>query len=271
MRRYALFLVAAASALALAAAAPPAAPLELHVCCGCGDDAASGASRNTALDTLRRAQDHLVSLRSASGMGAATVFLSGTCAPPRSFGPDDGGRDEASRVTFRNYPGEAPAIVTGGVPVPSSALQPITGPAYILEQINATALPFVRQIDLAALNITDFGTPRCHPYMGGEASILPGNLVSAALELFLYGDVTVGGDLSPLTLARWPNRDHLPKQWSSGNVDNYTIFVDGLTAPRVAAWARQLREDPHSIITHYLGGLGWDGEEAATVCGGVGF
>jgi hypothetical protein len=70
----------------------------------------------------------------------------------------------------------------------------------------------------------------------------------------------IGGDLSPLTLARYPNRDHEPKQWSSGNIDGYTIFVDALTAPRVAAWARQLREDPHSIITHYLGGLGWDGE-----------
>jgi hypothetical protein len=123
--------------------------------------------------------------------------------------------------------------------------------------LTAAALPYIRQIDLVnTLKVTDFGVPQCHPYMGGEASILPGNLVSAALELFLYGDATIGGDLSPLTLARWPNRDHDPKQWASGGVNNYTITVDALTAPRIAAWARQLREDPHSIISHYLGGYG---------------
>lgn len=234
-------------------------PLELHVCCGCGDDSAAGKTRAAPLNTLIGAQDRLLGLRATAGMrGSATVFIEGTCAPPRPFGPDDGGSDNESRVTYRGYVGEAPAVISGGIPVPASALQPVTGPDYILEQINATALPFIRQIDLAALNVTDLGTPLCHPYMGGEASILPGNLVSAALELFLYGDVTSGGDLSPLALARWPNRDHAPKQWSSGSVSDYTIFVDLLTAPRIAAWARQLREDPHSIITHYLGGLGWD-------------
>ena len=244
----------------IAAAVQSVSTLELHVCCGCGDDAAGGTTRAAPLNSLLAAQDRLVELRAAaSGMrGGAVVFLSGTCAPPRAFGPEDGGVDEASRVTYASYPGEAPAVVSGGVPVPASALEPVTGPAYILEQINATALPFIRQIDLAALNVSDLGTPRCHPYMGGEASILPGNLVGAALELFLYGDTTIDGDLSPLTLARWPNRDHLPKQWASGNVDGYTIFVDPLTAPRIGAWARQLREDPHSIISHYLGGYGWN-------------
>lgn len=248
-----------AAALASAVSAPM--PITLHVCCGCGDDTSSGTLRSAPLNSLHAAQDHLLAIRSMSTglLGGTTVFIAGTCEPPRTFGLADGGHDENTRVTFQSYPGEAPAVVTGGIPVPPSALQPVTGPANILEQINATALPFIRQIDLAALGVTDLGTPRCHPYMGGEASILPGNLVGAALELFLYGDSTAGGDLSPLTLARWPNRDHLPKQWSSGNTNGYTIFVDGLTGPRVATWARQLREDPHSIITHYLGGLGWDG------------
>lgn len=251
---------ACAPLLLAAAAASASASTVLHVCCGCGSDAAAGTSRVEALNSILAAQDRLVALRSAGNGQGATVFLSGTCTPPRTFGPADGGRDETSRVTYTSYPGEAPAVVSGGVQVNASALQPVTGPAYIIEQINATALPYVRQLDLAAINVTDLGTPLCHPYMGGEASILPGNLVSAALELFLYGDVTTGGDLSPLALARWPNRDHVPKQWSSGNINGYTIFVDALTAPRTAAWARQLREDPHSIITHYLGGLGWDGQ-----------
>lgn len=74
--------------------------------------------------------------------------------------------------------------------------------------------------------------------------------------VFLYGDTTAGGDLSPLTLARWPNQDHVPKEWASGSVDGYTIYVDSVTAQRVAAWSQQLQYDPHSILAHYLGGYG---------------
>jgi hypothetical protein len=119
---------------------------QLHVCCGCGDDSAVGTTRATPLNSLGGAQDRLAALRAAAigDLGISTVFMSGTCAPQRVFGPFDGGIDEASHVTYQGYPGEAPAVVTGGAPVAASALQPVTGPAYIIEQINATALPFIR-------------------------------------------------------------------------------------------------------------------------------
>jgi hypothetical protein len=115
-------------------------PVELHVCCGCGDDSAKGSSRDLPLNTLVAAQDRLISLRptTSRSRGGAIVFVSGTCSPPRQFGPLDGGSDEASRVTYRGYPGEAPAVVSGGLPVPATALQPVTGPDYIIEQINAS-------------------------------------------------------------------------------------------------------------------------------------
>jgi len=234
----------------------PAAAAELHVCCGCGSDASRTPSlRATPLGSLAGALAH-ARLRDASR--PLTVFVAGACAPPRrALTAADGGASEAARVTLRSYPGEAPGVISGGVPLPPAALSPVTDPA-VAAQIQPSALPFVRQVDLAALGVTDLGVPQCHPYMGGEASILPGNLVSAALELHVYGDDTIGGDLSPLTLARFPNRDHLPKAWSGGNTSGYTIDVDAATAARLPAWARQLREDPASIFSHYLGGLGWD-------------
>ena len=246
-----------ATALALRAAAPSPLPAELHVCCGCGSDAsATPHLRATPLDSLAAAQS-LVQLRRRRDV-PLTVYLAGRCAPPRRvFTAADGGDGEATRVVYRSYEGEDPAVISGGVPLPADALQAVTDPA-IVAQISPAALPFVRQVDLAALGVADLGSPQCHAYMGGEASILPGNLVSAALEVMMFGDPTIGGDLSPLTLARWPNRDRLPKQWANGTVDGYTISVDCATAERLAPWAQQLREDPGSIFVHYLGGLGWD-------------
>jgi hypothetical protein len=233
----------------------------VHVCCGCAsanDDGNTGATRARPLNTLRAAQDIVRDRDRAERLSSsATVFVEGTCAPPRRFTAADGGSGPEAVVTYRSYPGAPPGIISGGVPLPASALSPVTDPA-IVAQINATALPFLRQLSLATLGITNYGTPSCHAYMGGEASILPGNLVSAGLELFLFGDPTVAGDLSPLTLARYPNRDHVPKQWAGGKVKNMTILADAATIPRLGSWAAQLSNDPSSMYVHYLGGEGWD-------------
>ena len=90
------------------------------------------------------------------------------------------------------------------------------------------------------------------------ASILPGNLVPSGLEFFAPGGAFTGGDFAPLALARFPNRDAPPKQWSGGTVEGYVITPDATTAARLPLWARQLREDPGSVYAHYLGGLEWD-------------
>jgi hypothetical protein len=107
--------------------------------------------------------------------------------------------------------------------------------AAVAAQIQPAALPFVQQLDLAAHGLAAAaGSLQCHPYMGGEASILPGNLVSAGMEAFAFGDPhNAGGDASPLTLARWPARSRGPPQWAGGDVDGYRIAVDAETAPRL--------------------------------------
>lgn len=134
--------------LAISSVTAVPAAVELHVCCGCGDDSEQrGYARTSPLNTLRAAQDRVVALRTAAkgASGSINVYTTGVCEPPRTFGPEDGGVDEESRVVYRGYPGESPTIVTGGVPVPASALQPVTGPDYVINQINQTALPFIRK------------------------------------------------------------------------------------------------------------------------------
>ena len=140
--------------------------------------------------------------------------------------------------------------------MPASWLANVTD-ANILGQLPSDAArAAVRQLDLRAHGgaIPDAGLLVCKPYMGGEASILPGNLMPSGLEFFAPGGAATGGDLAPLTLARFPNRDTPPKSWSGGSVSGYTIFPDAVTAARLPLWAQQLREDPGSVFAHYLGG-----------------
>ena len=266
MPRLALLCGLAAAAAAAAAAAQPQ-PLDLHVCCGCGADGGGrGRTRALALDTLEGARR----LWRAAPRGPPTrVFVSGTCRGGLALGADDGGASEDARVTITSYPGEEPGVISGGVPLLASALAVVTD-AGVIAQMAPGAAPYIRQVDLAALGLADLGTPSCHPYMGGEASILPGNLVKAGLEVFMLGDPTVGGDLSPLTLARYPNKDTLPQHWAGGNVSGYVIDTDAATTPRLARWAQQLAEDPGSLFVHYIGGLEWDDHVNAVSAVGAG-
>ena len=229
----------------------------LHVCCGCGNDAFTGLSRSESLNSLLEAQTRLRQQKAAQDV-TTTVYIAGTCT--RSglvFTKEDGGVSEESRVTYTSYEDSPPGIISGGVPLLASSLAPVTD-ASILAQIPLAARQFVMQVDLVSLGIEDTGSPSCHPYMGGEASILPGNLVKAGMELFLYGDATINGDLSPLTLARYPNKDVLPDQWAGGPINGYTISTDASTTPHLPLWAQQIAQDPNSVYVHYLGGLKWD-------------
>jgi len=235
---------------------------DLHVCCGCGSDLSSGHSRKEALNTLLEVKQRLRYLKATSQFEIGvptTVFVSGTCSQTSAliFEQEDGGVSEFTRTIYTSYPGEAPGVITGGIPLLASSLSHVTD-AGILAQIPSNARQNVLQVDLAALGITDTGSPACHPYMGGEASILPGNLVKAGMELFMYGDPTINGDLSPLTLARYPNKDKLPEHWSSGSINGYTISTDAETTTHLPLWSQQLVQDPDSVYIHYLGGLEWD-------------
>lgn len=236
-----------------------------HLDCDAGVDTASGADAHAPVRTVGRVQSLIRSLRAADAAASiparrVTVLMRGTCGAAR-FTAADGGASEESRVTYAAAPDAvAPPVLSGGVPVPASWLSPVTD-ASILEQLPSDAArSAVLQLALGAHGnaIPDAGTLVCKPYMGGEASILPGNLMPSGLEFFAAGSPATGGDFAPLTLARYPNRDAPPKSWSSGTINNYTITPDGATAARLPLWSRQLLEDPDSIFAHYLGGLEWD-------------
>ena len=245
---------------ALLAATAYGAEHVLHVCCGCAgaSDAASGAAPSSPLATIPAAQQRVRGLLpslSPSAGDAITVLLAGACGPPAPFTALDSA--PGVRVTFRSLSRAAPAALSGGLPLLASQFAPVTDPA-ILAQLPEGARASVRQLSLAAAGVTDAGALVCRPYMGGEASILPGNLMPSGAELFVLGDPSVGaGSFSPLTLARYPNRATPPKQWAGGTVDNYTITVDAATAGHVARWGQQLREDPGSVFVHVLCGYGW--------------
>jgi hypothetical protein len=218
----------------------------LHLDCDGGSDLFDGSSAAAAVRTLPRAQ----ALVRGRASGPATVLVRGTCGAAR-FTAADGGRDEGSRVTYAAAPG-ARAAISGGTTVFASWLAPVTDPAVLAQLPTDAARAAVRVLDLAAHGglIPDAGTLVCKPYMGGEASILPGNLVPSGLEFFAAGDPTTGGGFSPLALARFPNRAAAPQQWSHGTVNGYVISPDAATAARLPLWAQQMREDPGSVYTH---------------------
>ena len=230
--------------------------VQYHVCCNCGNDLLSGLTRKEALNTVFEAQTRL-RLEQSKRTSTSTVFISGTCSEALVFTKEDGGESESTRITYSSYPNDTPGIITGGIPLFASSLVPVTD-SNIIKQIPTVAVGHVMQIDLSALGLSDLGYPTCHPYMGGEASILPGNLVKSGLELFMYGDPTINNDLSPLILARYPNKDTLPQHWSGGNVTGYTISPDTATISHLPLWSQQLAEDPNSVFVHYIGGLEWD-------------
>lgn len=234
--------------------------LEVHVCCGCGDDNATGTSRQDALNSVYAAKQLLRSLRAAQvTVGPSTVWVQGTCYVDETlkFAAEDGGADETSRVTWRGYDDAPVPAITGAVPVP--ALSPVSDP-WILSQLPPAAAGNVQQVDLAALGV-DVGTPYCRAYCGGDASILPGNLMPSLAEL-LFPDPNNAGHYLPLTLARYPNRDVPPTQWSHvKNVSNWNarqFAVDDTTAARLASWAPQFAAATFgSISSHMVNPLGW--------------
>ena len=253
------------SLLTVGLASASTSPALFHLDCDAGSDAAAGTSAAAPVRSLARTQALVREQRArdaASQLPARpiTIHVTGTCGAAR-FTAADGGESEASRVTYTAAPGaQSPPVLSGGVPVPASWLSPVTDAAVLARLPTDAARAAVRQLDLRAHGtvIPDAGQLVCKPYMGGEASILPGNLMPSGLEFFAAGDPRAGGDFAPLTLARYPNRAAPPKQWSGGSTSGYVITPDAATAARLPLWASQLADDPGSAFVHYLGGLEWD-------------
>jgi hypothetical protein len=260
-------LLVAAAAAAAAAAAPAPASREVHVACGRGSDAADGTSRATALASLPAARDAARRVLAAAradgvepGAPAVTVFVSGVCSLTETLTLDarDSGLGPASPAVWRSAPGDVPGVVSGGVTVTQSWLSPVapSDPAY--NWLPPASRASVQTFSLAAHGIADAGALSCRPYLGGDASILPALMPEAGLELFWLGDPSAGGDASPLTLARFPNRETSILDWTHITAAaGQSIAVEAAMAGRLASWAGQLAADPGSILMHVMNPIGW--------------
>jgi len=159
-----------------------------------GDDGADG-SETTPFATLERAR---AAVRSETGnmppRGAVVYLREGTYARTDSFwltGPDSGVSPGAP-TTWRNYPGERPAI-SGAAILPE--LTAVTSPEA-LERIPDIHESNVLQADLSSLGLTPDAKPAtCH---SGAVAPLGFNL-----ELIFDG--------RPMQIARWPDHD-----WATG-------------------------------------------------------
>lgn len=162
-------LAALAVAFALTARGEAA---DLHVCCGCGNDSADGTSRYAAVNSLDSAQARVRAMKSAfTTPQPIDVFVEGYCqlSDTLIFDHRDSGLAASAKITYKRYPGAADSpVVSGGVLVNQSALQPITDPA-ILNQLQPNARGNVVQVSLASLGVSDFGQLACRRYMGGDA------------------------------------------------------------------------------------------------------
>jgi hypothetical protein len=167
--------------------AVPAAAVEFFVA-PTGNDAHPGTAEQP-FATLERARDALRAMRKAEGQswGGATIWLrAGDYCRTASLEltSEDSGTAQAP-VTWRAYPREAARLLGGRA---LTGFQAVTDPA-VLARINEQARDSIRQIDLRALGIHEFGTMQSR---GFSRPTTP-----AHCELFCDGQ--------PMTLARWPN------------------------------------------------------------------
>ena len=139
--------------------------------------------------TLERARDAVRQLRPADGKlrGGATIWLRAgdylrTAALELSAA--DSGTAEAP-VVWRAWQDETVRLLGGRT---LSGFQPVTDPA-VLNRLDEKARGGVRQVDLRALGITEFGQMQSRGF--GRPT------TPAHCELFCDG--------KPMTLARWPN------------------------------------------------------------------
>ncbi|NLY02660.1 MAG: hypothetical protein GXY83_41930 [Rhodopirellula sp.] len=159
-----------------------------------GDDANPGTDERP-LRTLERARDAVREVKRAGPLpdGGVAVLLKAGVYPRETesfvLSADDSGT-LAAPVVYQAAPGATP-ILRGGRVIRGFA--PLTDPVG-RKRIPAAAQQHVRQIDLKAAGVADFGVlrPRGKSIGGKDDPNAP-----AHLELFFNGE--------PMPLARWPN------------------------------------------------------------------
>jgi hypothetical protein len=174
---------------------------DVHVAPG-GSDANRG-SRTKPFATLERARDAVRDLKAAEKLpkGEFSVWLHGgdyrRTQALELTAADSGTAD--SPIVWRAAKNERVRLL-GGVPLPRLGLVPSAWSAVtdqaVRQRFDEAARPHIRQLDLRALGLTDFGEMKSRGFSRGTAT--------AHCELFFAG--------RPMTLARWPNEgkfDHL--------------------------------------------------------------
>ncbi len=153
-----------------------------------GNDANPG-SESRPFATLEAARDAARKLREAGSLspGGLTIWLRGGDYPrtsPLELTAADSGTAD-SPMMWRSYKDE-PVRLLGGRPL--TEFKAVTD-AGVLERLDEPARPMVREVDLRALGIAEFGELASRGF--GRPT------VPAHCELFIAGQ--------PMTLARWPN------------------------------------------------------------------
>jgi len=170
-----------------------------YVCDTSGSDENDGKSVNTPFKTIKKAQEAVRTWKGSGGEGSVTVYIKGgtyKLSETLSFGLEDSG-SEGREITYKAYDSEKVTLF-GGVDVDASYITDVTADTGE-NQINAEVLPFVKQIDLKALGITDYGTLITRG-TGGFSNAATSNNRACEVELFADGEA--------MTLAKWPNEDY---------------------------------------------------------------
>lgn len=158
-----------------------------------GDDANPGTLA-APFRTLERARDEISRVWSdaAKATGAVVILRGGTYPLATSFklSSNHSGRADAP-IVYRAQPGETVRLL-GGADIPFDAFRPISDPAIRERIISEPARGRIREVDLKALGIRDYGELSRRGYhRAAELSKTP------PMELFIDG--------RPMQLARWPN------------------------------------------------------------------
>ena len=171
---------------------------DLHVSLT-GSDSNHG-TRSKPFASLERARDAVRELKAAGTLpkGEFTVWLHGgdyRRTNALELTASDSGTADAP-VVWRAWRDERVRLI-GGVALPTVTAdrwQAVTEPA-VQRRLDEAARPRVRQLDLRALGITEFGEMKSRGFSRGTAA--------AHCELFFAG--------RPMTLARWPNEGQFDK------------------------------------------------------------
>lgn len=223
-----------------------AARADFHVA-PAGSDANPG-SRARPFATLERARDAVRELKAAGKLpkGEFTVWLhAGDFRRTNAFelSAADSGRD-AAPIVWRAWKDDRVRLI-GGVALPPAGRWSPVSEAAVAKRFDEAARARVRQLDLRALGITEFGEMKSRGFSRGTAP--------AHCELFFDG--------RPMTLARWPNEGQFDQlagfPAGSGKNDDHGGNIGDLPGGFLYAGDRPNRwQDTSDVWVH--GYWAWD-------------